>query len=114
VGRHPHPRPARHPGRRPVPVLRTAARPVDLTPYVCHHECGTRAGGLPGTTGNARVLDCSALDWVIVGGESGPGARPMHPDWARSLRDQCQAAGVPYFFKQWGSTYDGYPEVDRG
>lgn len=42
------------------------------------------------------------LDWVICGGESGPGARPMHPDWARSLRDQCQAAGVPFFFKQWG------------
>ncbi|UNV89422.1 MULTISPECIES: phage Gp37/Gp68 family protein [unclassified Comamonas] len=43
-----------------------------------------------------------ALDWVIVGGESGPGARPMHPDWARSLRDQCNAAGVPFLFKQWG------------
>lgn len=42
------------------------------------------------------------IDWVIVGGESGPGARPMHPDWARSLRDQCNAAGVPFFFKQWG------------
>lgn len=42
------------------------------------------------------------LDWVIVGGESGPGARPMRPDWARSLRDQCVAAGVPFFFKQWG------------
>ena len=42
------------------------------------------------------------LDWVIVGGESGPNARPMHPDWARSLRDQCQAAGVPFLFKQWG------------
>jgi protein gp37 len=42
------------------------------------------------------------LDWVIVGGESGPGARPMHPDWARSLRDQCKAAGVPFFFKQHG------------
>ncbi|TRZ48228.1 DUF5131 family protein [bacterium] len=42
------------------------------------------------------------LDWVIVGGESGPGARPMHPGWARSVRDQCQAAGVPFFFKQWG------------
>lgn len=44
----------------------------------------------------------SALDWVIVGGESGPGARPLHPDWARSLRDQCAAAGVPFLFKQWG------------
>lgn len=42
------------------------------------------------------------LQWVICGGESGPGARPMHPDWARGLRDQCQAAGVPFFFKQWG------------
>jgi protein gp37 len=42
------------------------------------------------------------LDWVIAGGESGPNARPMHPDWARSLRDQCAAAGVPFLFKQWG------------
>lgn len=42
------------------------------------------------------------LDWVIVGGESGPGARAMHPDWARSLRDQCAAAGVAFHFKQWG------------
>jgi protein gp37 len=42
------------------------------------------------------------LDWVIAGGESGPHARPSHPDWFRSLRDQCQAAGVPFFFKQWG------------
>jgi len=46
--------------------------------------------------------DTPSLDWVIAGGESGPGARPMHPDWARSLRDQCAAAGVPFFFKQWG------------
>lgn len=44
----------------------------------------------------------STIDWVIVGGESGPGARPMHPAWARSLRDQCAAAGVPFLFKQWG------------
>jgi protein gp37 len=42
------------------------------------------------------------VDWVIVGGESGTGARPMHPQWARSLRDQCVDAGVPFFFKQWG------------
>lgn len=42
------------------------------------------------------------LDWVVTGGESGPAARPMHPDWARSLRDQCAAAGVPFFFKQNG------------
>lgn len=43
------------------------------------------------------------LDWVIVGGESGPGARPMRAEWARVLRDQCALAGVPFFFKQWGA-----------
>jgi len=42
------------------------------------------------------------VHWVIVGGESGTGARPMHPDWVRSIRDQCLDAGVPFFFKQWG------------
>jgi protein gp37 len=42
------------------------------------------------------------LDWIVVGGESGPDARPMHPDWARSLRDQCRVAGKPFFFKQFG------------
>lgn len=42
------------------------------------------------------------IDWCIVGGESGPNARPMHPDWVRLLRDQCIAADVPFFFKQWG------------
>jgi protein gp37 len=46
-----------------------------------------------------------ALDWVIVGGESGPNARPMHPDWARALRDQCAAAGVAFFYKQWGEFF---------
>ena len=43
------------------------------------------------------------LDWIIVGGESGRSARPMHPSWARGIRDQCNAAGVAFFFKQWGS-----------
>jgi len=42
------------------------------------------------------------IHWVIVGGESGPGARPIHSDWVRKVRDDCQAAGVPFFFKQWG------------
>jgi protein gp37 len=53
------------------------------------------------TVGGIRSIRPN-LDWVIAGGESGPNARPMHPDWARGLRDQCQAAGVPFFFKQWG------------
>lgn len=50
------------------------------------------------------------LHWVVVGGESGKGARPMHPDWARSLRNQCEAADVPFFFKQWGQFADTHAE----
>lgn len=59
------------------------------------------------------------IDWVICGGESGPQARPMHPDWARSLRDQCDGAGVPFLFKQWGEwvprgpVHWGYPIVEN-
>jgi protein gp37 len=49
-----------------------------------------------------RRDDCR-IDWVIVGGESGAGARPMHPDWARLIRQDCELAGVPFFFKQWGA-----------
>ncbi len=89
--------------------------PVDLT----HIEVW---GGdaeiypLKGTTDcvddeGAPTDDVPALDWVIVGGESGPGARPMHPDWARSLRDQCEAAGVPFLFKQWG---EWMPTIHEG
>lgn len=68
-------------------------------------------------------LDLSNIDWVIAGGESGPGARPVNRNWLVSIRDQCFAAGVPFFFKQWGGvrksksgreldgrTYDEYPE----
>ena len=63
-------------------------------------------------------LELRGIDWVITGGESGAGARPMHPDWVRSLRDQCQAAGVAFFFKQWGEWFplhsadeaDNYPK----
>ncbi len=47
-------------------------------------------------------IDLAGIDWVIVGGESGPGARPMHPDWVRQIRDQCFEKNVPFFFKQWG------------
>jgi protein gp37 len=54
-------------------------------------------------TGGTWDEPTGLLNWVICGGESGKGARPMHPDWARSLRDQCRAAGVPFFFKQWGA-----------
>jgi protein gp37 len=49
-------------------------------------------------------LNLEGIDWVIVGGESGPGARPMSPSWVMEIRDQCLAAQVPFFFKQWGGT----------
>lgn len=55
-------------------------------------------GPLPG-------LDLAGIDWVIVGGESGPRARPMDPSWATSIRDQCRSAGVAFFFKQWGGVF---------
>lgn len=72
--------------------------------------CGHRVPGHPGDGWMQPPdppeccgdVEPTGLHWVIVGGESGPGARPMHPDWARSLRDQCAAAGVPFLFKQWG------------
>ncbi|MCG8406706.1 MAG: phage Gp37/Gp68 family protein [Phycisphaerales bacterium] len=50
----------------------------------------------------SNTIRIPGIHWVIVGGESGPGARPMDPDWARSIRDQCVDASVPFFFKQWG------------
>lgn len=52
-------------------------------------------------------MHTAAIDWVIVGGETGPLARPMHPDWARSLRDQCHSAGTPFTFMGWGSWHPG-------
>ena len=61
---------------------------------------GAPRGGFTGHSNLGR------LGWVIAGGESGPKARPMHPAWARQLRDQCVAAGVPFFFKQWGEWED--------
>jgi len=50
------------------------------------------------------TIDLEGIDWFIVGGESGPGARPMRKEWALSIRDQCREACVPFFFKQWGGT----------
>lgn len=73
------------------------------------------------------VIELSGINWVIVGGESGPGARPMKRDWVISIRDQCQEQRVPFFFKQWGGvrkkrngreldgrTYDQYPRREIG
>lgn len=63
---------------------------------------------------SGRELGASRIDWVIAGGESGPEARPMHQDWVRGLRDQCQAAQVPFFFKQWGEFVGGTIVADDG
>lgn len=63
---------------------------------------------------NLGSIDLQGISWVIVGGESGPKARPMQPEWARSIRDQCEAVDVPFFFKQWGSHgVDGIKRAKR-
>ena len=76
-------------------ILKGCPGGIDCT--CCHAgcDCGCR-DECP------KWLNQRRLDWVICGGESGPGARSMQEDWARSLRDQCKAAVVPFFFKQWG------------
>jgi protein gp37 len=86
--------------------------PVDITehlwgrPKPCH-DCPKDIECLCGFTRRGFFTSDAKLDWVIVGGESGPHSRPMHPAWARSLRDQCAAAGVPFHFKQWGEWAPG-------
>ena len=91
--------------RVPAPVRFVSVEPmmgpVDLGRWLMRYGLGyAREAGLGA---NLAGFTGVPTRWVICGGESGRGARPMHPDWARSLRDQCQAAGVPFFFKQWGA-----------
>ena len=78
--------------------------PVDLSKYLDRMEPA-------GTEWRADVGNIAwyrpSIGWTVVGGESGPKARPMHPQWARDLRDQCVTAGVPFFFKQWGQYRPG-------
>jgi protein gp37 len=83
------------------PVDLTAVQLDKYTHMNVLEGCGvtTRPGYMGQSLPNCH---CERIDWVICGGETGPGARPMHPDWVRLLRDQCQAAGVPFLFKQWG------------
>lgn len=73
-----------------------AAFETQTHPFIVNESCPLH--------GSVRV------DWVIAGGESGPDARPMHPDWARALRDDCQTVGVPFLFKQWGE-WGTHPDV---
>jgi len=96
--------------------------PVNLGPWLqsnegvpghCFSIDGDRwhpLGGCAGASTNCSGRCCNqpVLSLVILGGESGPRARPMHPAWPRSVRDQCRAAGVPFFFKQWGEWVPSY------
>ena len=84
---------------------------LDLTEYLAPKWYGV-SPSLAKQRGGLRFLEGRPisiarlrpkLDWVITGGESGPNARPMHPDWVRKIRDDCAAAGVNFFFKQWGA-----------
>ncbi len=76
---------------------------IDLTKLALQPE-GQYRNGLTGECHGfyTDYKNLNSIDWVVVGGESGPHARPMQPDWVRSLRDQCKAARVPFLFKQWG------------
>lgn len=75
--------------------------PVDIAKYLVPRQ-RPNPDGYGGDIPVGWTTDLTTIYWVIAGGESGPQARPMHPDWARSLRDQCHAAGVPFLMKQWG------------
>lgn len=83
--------------------------PVDLMdiPWLPGRPRFPQTDDLSDGRSGLHLVDGTRLDWVIVGGESGPNARAMHPDWVRSLRDQCAAADVPFFFKQWGAWLTG-------
>jgi len=120
-------------------LLRTpfAVRGVSCEPLLEHVTLGKRcrrcgeywkSSDLLYSEGDCLTEDCGidedliGIDWLIVGGESGPGARPMHPDWARLLVQQCKATGVPVFVKQMGtvwaketwSRYDGMTVYQAG
>jgi hypothetical protein len=77
---------------------------VDFSAFLYCPKCGygTRDAATHGDHHLCVEALPPRLDWIISGGESGPGARPAHPDWFRSIRDQCKVAGTAHFFKQWG------------
>jgi len=75
---------------------------VDRIDYLRKVPAAVRFLSLEPLLGPLPDLNLQNIDWVILGGESGPGARPMDPDWVSDLRDQCLSAQVPFFFKQWG------------
>jgi len=100
---------------------------VDRIDYLRQTDAHIKFLSLEPLLGDISNLDLTGIDWVIVGGESGPGARPMKPEWAQSIRDNCLHSNTPFFFKQWGGvnkkkagrqledqTWDQMPKVAVG
>jgi protein gp37 len=79
-------------------------RYVERVSWLAEVPAAIRFLSLEPLLGPLPALPLENIDWVIVGGESGPGARPMRVEWVREIRSQCQQRGVPFFFKQWGGT----------
>jgi protein gp37 len=73
--------------------------------HLRHVPASTRFVSFEPLLADTGRLDLTSIHWAIVGGESGPGARPMEAEWALALRDQCVRQSVPFFFKQWGGVY---------
>lgn len=97
TGEMPWPLPNVHLG-----VLIESPEYIDRKTYLRNSLAAVRFLSLEPLLEDLGTVDLTGIHWVIVGGESGPGARPMEEAWVRSLRDQCAAAAVPFFFKQWG------------
>ena len=75
---------------------------VSRVRHLCQTPASIKFLSIEPLLGPIDDLDLQGIDWVIVGGESGPSARPMKPEWVRMVRDRCGSSGVPFFFKQWG------------
>ena len=78
---------------------------LDRVELLTTTDARTKFLSLEPLLGPLPSLDLNGIDWVIVGGESGPGARPMEPEWVREIRDNCVDNNVPFFFKQWGGVF---------
>ncbi len=87
---------------------------IDTPAWIRWLSCEPLLGPIDLSATDQDTLVDGGIDWVVVGGESGHGARPMHPDWARGLRDQCVDVGIPFFFKQWGEFAPMVPSVAPG
>ncbi len=77
---------------------------IDRIDYLRRTDAAVKFLSIEPLIGPVGEIDLTGIDWVIVGGESGPGSRPMDASWVRDIRDQCLATSMPFFFKQWGGT----------